>query len=572
MSITSRIRASRRGLALLALGFAACIQGPWDYYPENPPVFRGVMATAYVLSGNPLTQVCFERVLDLDEEHTQAFAWYDSADVRISGAFYDRGSDPASGKSLELALIPDPDTPNCFKGDPALLAERGQDYALRARFTWDSAGSRTHSLVTATAHVPTAFRIHDTAVAPTFAFTGGVPNNIFDSTFILNLPRPILDSIVAQFGDTVVKLLIDSTGRGAYLEKHGDAIQNRILDLIQGYQRPYPKDTTLFYLNGALNTLSHYYVSDHSEDVGAVLITQRFDPKSERPETRFDSPFGLKPDTSQYYFPGDIRRLLLYPNAVGAKGWNLLDSMGVVNTWFFTERNRLYFYGFEKAYYDFHASATQVQGGGGENGDPRVKPRYNVQGGGGIFAGGIPDSFDLYIKPDPFTLVYSLPKAHAYYCGKHGWEDSKDCREYYPEFCRGVDWRVPGCHADEIRLCLDTTSAVRSLLGSHCDSADSIAAADTVAARIGRLQHCVEKDFPDEPACAGPRAACLETKGRNDCKDRFWDYCLDHDWRPSELCGPALASYCHDKPRQSETLCRNADAWCAAHADSPLCK
>src|SRR5689334_9247511 len=99
MSITSRIRAAKRGLMLLALALGACIQGPWDYYPENPTVFRGVMATAYVLSGRPLTQVCFERILNIDEEHTQAFAWYDSADVRISGAFYDSGAGPAAGKS-----------------------------------------------------------------------------------------------------------------------------------------------------------------------------------------------------------------------------------------------------------------------------------------------------------------------------------------------------------------------------------------------------------------------------------------------------------------------------------------
>ncbi|MBW8888020.1 MAG: hypothetical protein JF616_09715 [Fibrobacteres bacterium] len=571
MSTTSRFRAAKGGIGLLALVVAACIQGPWDYYPENPATFRGVFATAYVLSGKPLEQVCFERILDVDEEHTQAFAWYDSADVRISGPFYARGTDSTAGKSLEMVLSPVSDTPNCFKGDPTLLAERGQEYDLRARFTWDSAGTRTRSLLTGTAHVPKNFRIHDSAVAPTLAFSGGVPDTIFDPVFISSLPKSILDSMTAQFGDTLVKLLIDSTGRGAYLKQHGDAIQNRLLELIQEAQQPYPKDTTLYYLNGELNTLSHYFSSDHSEDVGAVLITQRFDPNSERPETRFDSPFGGKPDTSRYYFPGNIRRLLIYPNATGAKGWNLLDSMGVVNTWFFTLLNRFYFYGFEKAYYDFHASATEVQGGGGSNGDPRVKPRYNVQGGAGIFAGGIPDSFDLHIIHDRFTKAYPLPIAHVYACEKDGWGDSKDCRDFYPEYCRDQAWRPAICHADAIRLCLDTAAA-RDSTGPHCDSVAIMARSDTVAAPIGQLMHCVEKDFPDEPACAGPRTACLETKGKNDCKDWFWDYCQDHDWRPLDLCGPALASYCRDKPRQSETLCRNADAWCAANADSPLCK
>jgi hypothetical protein len=570
MSTTSRFRAAKRGLALTALCFAACIQGPWDYYPENPAVFRGVFATAYVVSGRPLGQICFERILNIEEEHTQAFAWYDSADVRVSGAFYARGMDTSAGKSFDIVLSPDPDTPNCFKGDPNMLAERGQDYALEARFTWDSAGTRTRSRLTGTAHVPASFRIHDSAVAPSLAFTGGIPDTLFNSAFLLSLPKPILDSMVAQFGDTLTKLFLDSAGRGAYLKQHGEAIQSRLLELIQADQQPYPKDTTLYYLNGALNTLSHYYSSDHSDDVGAVLITQRFDPRADRPETRFDSPLGQKPELGRYYFPGEIRRLLIYPNATGPKGWNLLDSMGVVNTWFFTERNRLYFYGFEKAYYDFHASATQVQGGGGENGDPRVKPRYNVQGGGGIFAGAIPDSFDVYIKPDQYTKVYSLPVAHAAACAKSGWGDSKDCREYYPGFCREQSWQPPVCRTDAIRLCLDPT--VPDTLKPRCDSVLAVAQSDTGAARFGQVMHCVEKDFPSEPACEGPRVACLETKGANACKDWFWDYCLDREWRPLDLCGPALASYCREKPRLSETLCRNADAWCAAHSDSPLCK
>src|SRR4051812_23512869 len=98
MSIPSSRRFAIRAAAVLALVLAACIQGPWDYYPENPPTFKGVFATGYVLAKRPLTQLCFERILSLDEEHTQAFAWYDSADVRVSGPF--------SGQSQTVVLSP----------------------------------------------------------------------------------------------------------------------------------------------------------------------------------------------------------------------------------------------------------------------------------------------------------------------------------------------------------------------------------------------------------------------------------------------------------------------------------
>src|SRR6185436_1523374 len=138
------------------------------------------------------------------------------------------------------------------------------------------------------------------------------------------------------------------------------------------------------------------------------------------------------------------RRLLIYPDAKGSKGWDLLDSMGIVNTWFHTGRNRFYFYAVEQAYMDFHASATQVQGGGGpQDGDPRLKPRYNVQGGIGVFTGAAVDSFDLNIRADKKTKVYSVPAAHQAFCREQGWSSSEDCRDFYPVYCKSTGWK-PG--------------------------------------------------------------------------------------------------------------------------------
>jgi hypothetical protein len=560
------MRAALRSAAVLALGLAACLQGPWDYYPDNPPPFRGVFATAYVLAGKPLTQICFERVLDLGEEHTQAFAWYDSAEVSVSGPF--------SGQSRAVALSAIADTPNCFRGDTALRAERGGVYALEARFTWDSAGTRVHSLVKGEAHVPDSFSIHRTAAAPSFAKTGGLPENIFDLGFVAQLPPAVRDTILAEYGDSLGRFRSDTAGLGGYLQRRGKDIQKRLGELLKRDQFVYHEGDTLFYLNGPLlNTASHYFSSDRSPDVGCVLITQRFDPKGGRPETAFDSPLGFQPDSDEFYFPGDIRRLLLYPNAVGGNGWNLLDSIGVVNVWLHTLGNRFYFYGFEKAYYDYHTTATQTQGGGGgEGGDPRVKPKYNVTGGQGIFVGGVPDSFDLYIKADSLTKVYPLPATRAFTCNKEGWSSSRDCREYYPDYCREQAWQPGICGADAVRRCAYPAADRDSALGALCDSVADPARVPAPLARLGETQYCIENAFPSGSVCDAPRADCLETKGWTLCKEGYWNHCLDRQWRPEETCLPALASYCHDKPRLSETLCRHADAWCAAHADSPLCK
>jgi hypothetical protein len=569
MNTSSKLRRRLPGPAGLAAAammvLAACIQGPWDYYPENPEVFRGVFVTGYALAGKPVEHVCFERVLDLAEEATQAFAFYDSADVRIAGRF--------SGASGILILTPVVDTPNCFQGDTGSRVEPDGDYALTARISWDSAGSKVTSVLTATAHVPRLFKLHDSAAAPGVADPKRnikVPDNIFTREFFLSLPPDILLALGREFPEAV-PLVLDSgadtsTALRDYILLHGKAIQSRLLRLLAADQFTYAEGDTLVYLNGPLNTLSHYFSDDRSPDVRAVLITQRFESNSARPETRFDSPVGLKRDSSEYYFPGSIRRLIIYPNAKGANGFNLLDSMGVVNVWFHTLRNRLYFYGFEQAYYDY--TSTAVDGS-----DARVKPKYNVTGGRGIFAGAVPDSFDVHIKIDSSTTKsYPLQITRGLFCHEDGWQDSKDCRDYYPVYCSGKDWKPGDCGQAAVSACLEAEADADTALKARCSvPADSARLKDDLAQR-GEDQVCIGRNFPDSiPACAAAAKRCLDTKGINPCKQALWNYCLDRAWRPDQ-CGPGIASYCHDKPRLSETLCGRADAYCAAHAGSVLCE
>lgn len=565
MNTTSRAPSYRAAPRLAALALAACIQGPWDYYPDNPPPFRGVFATAYVLAGQPIRNACFERVLDIAEERTQAFAWYDSATVEVSGAF--------GGTSRTVTLVPSDSTPNCFTGDTAFRIERGADYALKARFVWDSAGRRAVSTLTGTAKVPDSFSVHRDAAAPRLAWTGGIPGNIFSQEFVLSLPAAVRDSLLAVFGDTAVQLQAsgDTAGFRKYTARRGPEIRALVVDLLSAEYDVYNEGDTLFYLNGVLNTLSHYFSADRTPDVEAVLVTHRFERTSSRPETRFDSFLGLKPDSSEYYVPGEIRRLLIYPEAKGPKGWSLLDSMGVVNTWFHTGRNRLYFYGMEAAYYQYHATATQVQGGGGpQDGDPRVKVKYNVSGGQGIFVGGIPDSFDLYIKVDSLTKAYPLSLTRAFTCREEGWLDSKDCREFYPAYCREKGWATPDCLPQAYEACAAPDTA-DTLLRAVCDTLSAPSGGNQAAARRAVARHCIDAGFPGGDLCAPAAEACLGTRGVNECKTDLWNYCLDRAWAPDQ-CDPGLASYCRDRPRRSETICRNADAWCAANAASPLCK
>jgi hypothetical protein len=567
-----RLLAGPRLLAVSAAAaavLAACIQGPWDYYPKNPPPYRGVSVSGYVLADRPIQHVCFERLLDLDEESTQAFGFYDSVDIRIAGRF--------SGVERDLALNAITDTPNCFKGDSAALVERGRNYDLTASLTWDSAGTRVTTVVRGTAKVPALFTVHRDASAPRMAATGGIPDNIFTFEFFRSLPDTVLRALGEKYPEGVDLILADtsaayldtSTAVKEYLRVNGKGITSLVIGLLQKDNEVYQEGETRFYLNGALNTLSHYYSCDRSPDVQSVLITQEFDPESERPQTAFDSPLGLEPDSADFYFPGNHRRLLIYPDSKGANGYNMLDSMGVVNVWFHTKRNRLFFYGMEQAYYSYISTA---QGGGGGEADPRVVPKFNVTGGQGFFVGGIPDTFDVYIEADKLTKTYPLPVVHGLACNDDGWLSGPDCRNYYRTWCSGKDWAAGECRVDAVMASLEADFEADTVLKARVAAKADSAGRDTVVYRVALNEFCVNNEFK-AGICAAPKTECLGTSGRNSCKEALWNFCLDNSWSPDQ-CDPGLASYCHDKPRLSEVLCRQADKWCAdpANAGSPLCK
>lgn len=63
---------------VMAMGgvLQSCLQGPWDYKPRHPQEYYGVWVSAYVISHRPIDQVCFERMLGLTEESTEAFAFF----------------------------------------------------------------------------------------------------------------------------------------------------------------------------------------------------------------------------------------------------------------------------------------------------------------------------------------------------------------------------------------------------------------------------------------------------------------------------------------------------------------
>lgn len=552
----------KKGLAALAAALmGACIQGPWDYYPENPPVFRGLWLSGYAMAGKPLVHVCIERLLDISEERTDAFSFYDSAEVTVTGRFGEA--------TRTVALARRADEVNCFAGDLADTVRAGNDYRLEARVVWDSAGTVVTSRLSATAQVPDSFKIRNEAVAPSYAFTGeALGGNIFSLEFFQSLPQSVQEILFAEYIDDFNEVAGDTAAQAEWIRRNGRKFQERLKGLLLREYDPYSRGDTLYYMSSVLNTASHFFSSERSPDVGGVLITHRFDSTAERPESDFDSFFGIEPDSSEYYYAGSERRLGLYPDLKGPGGYNLLDSIGFVNTWFHTGLNRIYFYGMEDAYLDYVETAVQGEG------DPRIRARYNVTGGAGFFVGGVPDSFDVVIRLDSVTQGFSMPEVRAYECTEDGWFTENGCAEYYRPWCQGKAWEPRTCALDAVRANLEGLLRNDTALVRATDSAAAAAdtAADRSAKQGGTLRFCVEQDFPSPGGtCDEARSDCGRP-GLNDCKAAWWEFCKDAKWSFDRGCGPALAWYCRDNPRKSEVLCREADRFCLANPGEAACR
>ena len=567
MNTTSeRVARSRFPAALAAvLALGGCLPGPWDYYPEDPPIFRGLWMNAYAMAGKPITQVCLERFVDIGEEYTDAFAFYDSASVRITGRFGDSagGSAPAT---LELAGRAD--APNCFAGDSGALVLRGEAYDLEARVVWDSSGTKVTNTLTATARVPGGFSILDSAVAPLFAVKGGVPGNVFSLEFYEALPDPVREDALVQktFEDMLALVTApepDTAAVLAYREANAPALLKRLGELLKPYQEIFREGDTVAYLGVPLNTMSHYFTSDRSDDVAGVLITHRFDSLDRQPATAFQDFFGTQSDSSEFYVEGSVRRLGLYPAVRSPLGYNLLDSIGIVNTWYHEGRNTLYFYGMEDAYLDYVPVAIENQG------NPRAKPQSNVRGGMGFFAGGVPDSFHVFIEVDTASIkTYSLPAVRAYACREDGWYSRKDCSTYYRPYCLDKGWAPADCDVDAVNASLKGRLDGDTALLRAAPVADT---ADAKAVRLGTERFCVENDFPEmDGVCGASREECGKP-GTNGCKESLWNYCKDTLWRPAQ-CGEGLAWYCRDKKRPSEVMCRHADEFCRDNPGNAACR
>lgn len=533
------------GFSMAALAAGGCLPGPWDYAPESRPVFRGITVSAYALADRPVENLCFEKLLDLSEASSEAFAFYDSATVGVTGTFSN-----ANGEQV-LVLTPDALTPNCFIGSAGAHFVRGESYTLDARFVWDSAGTATTTVLAATAQIPALFAIADTAYAPSLAKLGVALDNITDPDQFTQLPPGPRQLFIERYGDTLTALDGDSAGLATWIAANGARMRAELTLWLQSDLTTYGRGDSLFYLSAqsGFGNLSHFFKARRDARVKGLLITQRFDTTESRPVSAFDSILGIAPDSAYFYHPGDHHRLIFYNAFLNPDGRHIFDSLGFVNAWFWSGRNRLYFYGAEEIYADFQAAREE------QLGNTKIRLPTNVTGGQGFFAGMIVDSFDIHIRLDSSTQSFSYPATRAVACRDKGWFNTRDCIGYYPQYCALNGWSSADCRLDAIYRGLDADSL--TLPAPLRDSARAWAAADAALKLESERRYCIDGDYPaDVPACAPVQTECENDDAGNGCQLVLWKRCQLAYWK-LPACDEGTRSFCRARRDVHQVMCRD---------------
>lgn len=534
MNTISKLLAS---LALLAL--SAC-QGPWDYWPENPDQYKGVWTYAHVVSGRPIQYVCFDKLLALDEFQMPGFAFFDSANVSVQGTF--------NGRDTTLHLTPDAQYPNCFNGASDQIAEAGGQYYLDASLRWDSSGTMVTSHFTASTYIPKKFHILE-GLAPAPALS---QNALTD-------PK-VINALVAEFGDTVLTLMADTAAAIQFYT----ANQDRIAKVLRSVLTPYKSGDTVYYMETPNDFLSHYFHPEYSSDVGGVLVAQVYDTLTAAMGTNsFDNLFGMEVDSANKADIGDRHRLSYAENLNLANGGNAIDSIAVVNSNLMIGTNYLLFYATTPEYNDYQETAID------NIDDSRIRAKYNIVGGAGIFAGMLVDTFQVNVKAQDGATVYPYMRARTLYCKDDGWQKT-ECHNHLPVFCASDGYKDAECWPVAVRTALDSGKNWDALLPSTIP-ADSI----NNARYAGEMRWCVAHNFPDTlDYCATAYQNAQISLNYNDTKLYLWNWCWDRGWpiETSPQCGTGLVSFSTNAAYKSTVLEREVDKWCNAHPADVQCK
>ena len=214
----------------------------------------------------------------------------------------------------------------------------------------------------------------------------------------------------------------DSAGKKTTSNLHAKTTIPQKFEVKRAYDlmgKPYNKGGRILYLPPPMDLKSNYFIPKYSDDVAGVLVSIIYGKEvywGENFMTQLAAQFiGDSEDTTivaaQLAKFGDRQKLYFARNMEVMGAQNEIDSIPIMGLmmpaegWF-----KLLFYATTEDYIKYRDSYLN-----GVN-DSRIKAVYNIEGGGGIFAGMLVDTFDVRIQASPDVKTYSYRDAQVSYC------------------------------------------------------------------------------------------------------------------------------------------------------------
>jgi len=326
---------SKKWILAFSIFLISCLQGPWEYYPEEKEAYRGIYTIGQIVAGSA-PEICFTPLLALDEALASDFAFYDSAYVEVSGTFESLGERTIVMKSLY-------ERPNCFipsSSADTYKALPAESYTMSAVFVWDSLGTRVTSRYTAEAKIPSLFSIKEL-----FAPLG--QGKYLDITDSFKVDKPVVSFLEYPNDVENYKFVTD------YDESVRGVLISVRYDNEKGGESP--------------NTSMTKYVSDiFKSDSGSLPIL--------------------------LFSPFDTIARKTFTENMKIGGIQFLDTLTMLNASLPIGEMTIRFYATDQAYVDY--INTMVNG----NDDPRIVPISNVKNGMGVFSGMLKNEFTWIVE------------------------------------------------------------------------------------------------------------------------------------------------------------------------------
>ncbi|GBU25520.1 hypothetical protein R83H12_02170 [Fibrobacteria bacterium R8-3-H12] len=201
----------------------------------------------------------------------------------------------------------------------------------------------------------------------------------------------------------------------------------------------YSEKDTVMYLPPPMDMKCHYFIPEYSnEDIGGALVSIVYGDTSEfywgeNSIDKIAEQFNPERDTARHAEFGDKRLLYTATNTQIANMNKDIDSIPIIGLMLPAIGNiKLLFYATTREYIDYRDTFLQGYG------DSRTKPIYNIEGGAGIFAGMLVDTFEVNFKTLPSVKTYSYSEAQKSYCMQkdreyeiENWRTHRQCLAFW---------------------------------------------------------------------------------------------------------------------------------------------